>query len=466
MYNILIRPLKEDDAKISFRWRNDQDIWQYTGHKPDKYITQEIELEWIRRVLREDDSFRFAILADSVYIGNIQITEIVPGKDGEFHIFIGEKSYWNKGIARNATFQLLMIAKEKLGLKSLYLFVKPENLAAVNLYEKCGFIKVSDEIKMIRDLSLELSPLVSVFMMAYNHDKFIEKAIESVIYQKTNFDFELVIGDDFSRDHTRSVIMAMNEKFPGKLKLLFHNEHIGAVANQMAVLSACTGKYIAFCEGDDFWIDDHKLHSQIVLLESDPEVSLVYSDIITVDKNGKQVVNENLDLVRNRYRSGYLFTDLLAGNFINTCTAVVRRDKLPEGIHDANKYWYCYDYWLWLRIAARGKIHFIDKATSAYRIHESNVSKTTEFKDKRKSFYLYYDVIEAFSRTNSRILTVVERRIILRKLISLFRQSYGTIQQKSKIMVMMGRYLPGITRLTAIYHGIMVRGEKNLINTN
>lgn len=151
--NVYIRPLRREDALISYKWRNDPDIWVYTGRHPDRTITPEIELEWIERVLKNPSSRRFAIcLKDGdIYIGNVQLTDIKDGK-AEFHIFIGAKEYWGKGFATVATKQLVKFAKDELRLKELYLWVNPQNKSAVKVYSKCGFIQVNDSIDMILSL--------------------------------------------------------------------------------------------------------------------------------------------------------------------------------------------------------------------------------------------------------------------------------------------------------------------------
>ncbi len=147
--DIYIRPLKKEDALTSFKWRNNPDIWQFTGSKPDQRITPEIELNWIKKVLKEEDSKRFAICLkeNDKYIGNIQLTNI-RNRTAEFHIFIGEQEFWGKGIGTEATKLLLKYAFEELKLKQVYLYVNPKNIAAIKSYEKCGFIfqqKIDDE---------------------------------------------------------------------------------------------------------------------------------------------------------------------------------------------------------------------------------------------------------------------------------------------------------------------------------
>ncbi len=150
--NIYLRPLKEKDALTSYKWRNDPEVWELTGNRPDITVTSEIETEWIRKVLKDPISRRFAIcIAESnEYIGNVQLTNITK-QEAEFHIFIGKKKYWGQGIGSRATEALIKFAKENLPLKQIYLFVKPENKAAVKIYEKVGF-RFVDKEKMILEL--------------------------------------------------------------------------------------------------------------------------------------------------------------------------------------------------------------------------------------------------------------------------------------------------------------------------
>jgi diamine N-acetyltransferase len=136
--SIIIRPLEEEDARTSVRWRNIPDIWRYTKSAPDKQITLEDELNWIHDAISDERSARFAIIVDDTYVGNIYLTEI-DDKSAEFHIFIGEKSYWGKGVAKEASKQIIKYARDTLGLKRICLEVKRENVAAYRAYRKLGF---------------------------------------------------------------------------------------------------------------------------------------------------------------------------------------------------------------------------------------------------------------------------------------------------------------------------------------
>ena len=114
----------------------------------------------------------------------------------------------------------------------------------------------------------DTSKKVSVFMITYNHEKYIAEALDSILMQKTDFDFDIVIGEDCSTDATRRIVLEYSRKYPDKIKLLLHNVNVGFISNMMYVLEACTGKYVAMCEGDDYWTDPFKLQKQVDFLEA------------------------------------------------------------------------------------------------------------------------------------------------------------------------------------------------------
>jgi RimJ/RimL family protein N-acetyltransferase len=137
---IYIRPLQHDDAKASYKWRNDRRIWKHTGSRPDQKITLAMERDWIKGILTKKSEKRFAICISSTheYVGNVQLTNIKNGQ-AEFHIFIGEPAYWGIGLGEQATTIVLKLAFDKLNLKRIYLFVSKGNISAIKLYKKTGF---------------------------------------------------------------------------------------------------------------------------------------------------------------------------------------------------------------------------------------------------------------------------------------------------------------------------------------
>ncbi|MEK9196101.1 MAG: GNAT family N-acetyltransferase [Patescibacteria group bacterium] len=136
--NITIRPLQEKDAYTSVNWRNDPSIWTHTEFSATRKITIEDELNWIKKVMADKSCRRFAILADSDYIGNTYLTDI-DGGGADFHIFIGDKSYWGKGVAKKASKLVIDFAKNELGLNIINLGVKSDNIPALSIYKSLGF---------------------------------------------------------------------------------------------------------------------------------------------------------------------------------------------------------------------------------------------------------------------------------------------------------------------------------------
>lgn len=151
--DIYIRPLEVNDAYISVLWRNNPEIWRYTGSKPDKVITLAMELSWIKMAIEKINEKRFAIciLKTNQYIGNIQLTDITE-TDAQFHIFIGESEFWNQGIGTKATNLLIEYGINTLGLSSIYLYVNSNNKPAIKSYLKNGFDIIqcdNEKVKMI-----------------------------------------------------------------------------------------------------------------------------------------------------------------------------------------------------------------------------------------------------------------------------------------------------------------------------
>jgi glycosyltransferase involved in cell wall biosynthesis/RimJ/RimL family protein N-acetyltransferase len=384
MYKVLIRPLRIEDASKSFRWRNDPEVWQYTGSRPDMIITEEAERKWMSEKLSEKNSARFAITVDDQYIGNIQLTDISEKNKGQYHIFIGEKLFWGKGIASLATAQIIRVAKEKLNLRELYLIVNPEHEAAVKLYNKCGFVKINEETRMEMNLSALKPPLTSVFVMTYNHENYIDQALRGILMQKTNFDFEIVVGEDCSTDKTREIVQEYSDKFPGKFKLLLHNKNIGAMANQTAVLKSCTGKYIAFCEGDDYWTDPDKLKKQVDFLEANPDYSMCFTDRMIVNSNNTVIKDTSVPVNLKKHLEA---KDIIGAYTPPTQTVVFRKSYLETDpcILESLKKVYNGDTFLFSYLATMGKVGYIDLISAAYRINDSGVYNNLDYYNRLKN---------------------------------------------------------------------------------
>jgi glycosyltransferase involved in cell wall biosynthesis len=112
---------------------------------------------------------------------------------------------------------------------------------------------------------------LSVAMITYNHERFIAQAIESVLAQKVDFDYEIVIGEDCSTDGTRAVIMDFQRRCPDRIVVLLRERNIGAMRNLAGTIAACRGKYLAVLEGDDYWTCANKLQKQVDFLDKHPD---------------------------------------------------------------------------------------------------------------------------------------------------------------------------------------------------
>ena len=131
-------PFQEQDAYTSVKWRNDPEVFKYTGNTYDHVITIESELNWIRKVMSNPNEYRCAIIADGRYVGNIYLTDIDNGC-ANYHIFIGDKDSWGKGIAKEASKQLIAIAYNEFKLNKIFLRVRRDNVRAFSLYTSLGF---------------------------------------------------------------------------------------------------------------------------------------------------------------------------------------------------------------------------------------------------------------------------------------------------------------------------------------
>lgn len=155
--NVYIRPLTIEDASISYLWRNNHKIWELTGSKPNCEVTIEMEMEWMRNVLKRDNERRFAIVCDGKYVGNTYLTSIDDNlKEAELHYFIGNVDLWGKGVTTIAIQKVIEYSRLELKLKKIYANVNIENKGSLRMLEKNGFLitKQSDKNALL-ELSLQ-----------------------------------------------------------------------------------------------------------------------------------------------------------------------------------------------------------------------------------------------------------------------------------------------------------------------
>lgn len=205
---------------------------------------------------------------------------------------------------------------------------------------------------------------MSVCMITYNHAPYVAEAIEGVMMQKCDFSFELIIGEDCSTDDTRAIVISYKEKYPDKIRLLLREKNVGVQKNFIDTMQATTGKYIALCEGDDYWIDSCKLQKQVDFLERNVDFSICFHSV----KIYKQQENVYVDdFITREVPNETTIYDLMKGNYIHTPSVVFRKNNIVfEQLDQLGKIMPS-DFALHLLNAKYGKIKKINEEMAVYR---------------------------------------------------------------------------------------------------
>lgn len=244
-------------------------------------------------------------------------------------------------------------------------------------------------------------------MITYNHEKYLSHALDSILMQKVNFEFEIVVGEDCSTDNTRRILLDYNNKYPHLFRLILQKSNVGSEINLIETISACKGQYIAYLEGDDYWTDECKLQKQVDFLDSNPDFGMVHTRANIIDEN-----DNLLSVSLNNQPAGDVFEYLIfKSSFIISCTAVCRVDiikKLFERFNDISLN-YILDYYFWLYIALFSKIHFLNDVTSAYRSHKDGISKNKYFFAKKMPYIITDIISERFKMSKIKKIKLSKR---------------------------------------------------------
>lgn len=371
---VIIRPLKVEDALISYMWRNDSQIWRYTGSKPDMFITPEIETEWIKKVISNKNEYRCAIEVDDVYIGNIYLTDI-NSESCDYHIFIGDKSYWGKGVAKKASLLIIEYSFKQLKLSKIFLSLKKTNESAHNLYKSLGFSTYDERdgvvYMVLCNPIIFKAPIVSVCMITYNHELYIREAIEGVLMQKTSFPIELIISEDCSTDNTRKIVSEYAEKYPEIIVADLPDKNRGATDNFIHCVSVSSGKYIALCEGDDYWTDPLKLQRQVDFLESNPSYSAVAENGLVVNTITSKEYVFSCESERD-----VSVEELIMARRFPTASVVFRKQFADSLIKENPKV--MYDTLMWSYLCSKGKFRYFTNVSLVYRRGMQGVVESTD----------------------------------------------------------------------------------------
>lgn len=215
-----------------------------------------------------------------------------------------------------------------------------------------------------------MKPKVSICMITYNHEKYIAQAIESVLMQKTNFDYELVIGEDFSTDKTREIVIKYQKKYPNKIKLVLNKRNLGMVPNFIQTLKKCRGKYIALLEGDDYWTLPHKLQRQADLLDNNQDYTISSHNVYVMREGSK---NRPVEWLGTNCKVNSTLEDRLRnGSGGATCSLVFR----SSSIKPLPKWFYisASDWPLQVLCTSKGKMYYFREVMAVYRQHKGSAT--------------------------------------------------------------------------------------------
>jgi len=213
--------------------------------------------------------------------------------------------------------------------------------------------------------------MISVCVITYNHEQYIHQTIEGILGQKCKYDLEIVIGEDCSTDNTYKICKRYQNQYPGIIRIIKRDRNSGMSANFLKTLRACSGKYIAICEGDDYWIHPNKLEIQIDYLEKNLPAGGCFHDVKNVDENGIVIKDNYFSPTKYVYNQFDCLTILRSS--YSTCSLVFRKKVIGENLPD----WFikrsC-DEFLDLLITQNGKeLHYIPKNMAVYRIHNGGI---------------------------------------------------------------------------------------------
>lgn len=222
--------------------------------------------------------------------------------------------------------------------------------------------EVSDPVRLVA------APIVSVVMLAYRHERYLARAIEGILSQKTEYEYELLIGEDCSPDGTRAIALDFQQAYPERIRVIYSDANVGAFHNSQRAIRASRGRYIAFCEGDDYWQSPEKLQLQVNLMESNPEFSACHSDF---DRRIGWRVKKNAH-TRHPPRfpaAGAAYPNVLRAWSVMTATVMYRSDLLKEYLNsEFNRSDFPFgDYNKLLFASTRGRIGYVSQSLATWR---------------------------------------------------------------------------------------------------
>lgn len=213
------------------------------------------------------------------------------------------------------------------------------------------------------------APLVSVCVITYNHKQYIAQALDSILAQKTNFDFEIVIGEDLSTDNTLAICKDYATRYPQIVRVLDSVQNLGVVPNFIRTANACRGKYMAVLEGDDYWIDDLKLQKQADILEYDAQITLCFTGRKEYDET-----RNHFETIKDERYTRFYVGDFAKETYFHLSTMLLRKPETPQWFNRFKDFNGLYDRPLFISILAdsKGYAYKMKDVSSVYRLNNNS----------------------------------------------------------------------------------------------
>lgn len=255
-------------------------------------------------------------------------------------------------------------------------------------------------------MNTEISPLVSIAVTTFNMEAFIAKGLDSWLAQKTSFPIEIVISDDGSEDKTRDIVQDYM-KVHSNIRLVCTG-HIGKMPNFIRSMQECRGKYVALCDGDDYWIDDYKLQKQFDFMESNPEFSMCFTNswVLNLETGEKKIAKKQLwDTATTEGLLAHRDNDNVQMSPGHTSTFFFRNglvDKYPEWMYGD----VMTDFPTYMLLSRYGKAKFINEITSVYNHRLEGVSSKgwNPITSTKRRIFVYENVNRDFNYRYRRII--------------------------------------------------------------
>jgi len=236
-------------------------------------------------------------------------------------------------------------------------------------------------------------PLVSIVCCTYNHEYFIRDCIEGFMNQRVNFYFEILIHDDSSTDNTADIIREYELLYPEIIKPIYQVENQyskGIDIVSKFQFSRAEGKYIAICEGDDFWIDPYKLQKQVDLLEkmSERNIVAIVTNVVECDVEGKIINNIRIVIPPDNEEGVHNLHDFFKNDHHYPTLSVMFKSKCLKNITPKMKSQYnpyFGDWFLWIFLHLEGNFYFLNQITAAYRINPNSITHTVNLMNRWKA---------------------------------------------------------------------------------